>query len=338
MVEPSLSSTVMTVLLLSQHGEFNYMNTSNIARMGLGLAALGRPGYINLGHKQDMCGDISEQMMEQRCHQVLDAAWAVGVRYFDVAASYGRSEAFLASWLKARGYKPVVGSKWGYYYTADWQVEAIAHEIKEHEIERLDEQWQSTQEAIGQHLDLYQIHSATFESGVLQNAEVLKRLASLKEHDVLIGLTLSGINQSDVLREAMSIEIDGVRLFDSVQATWNLLERSAGDALADANENGMEVIVKEGLANGRLTDRNTSSNLDALRARANELEVNIDTLALAAILSQPWANMVLSGAATTAQLSSNLEASHLYLEPDELLEIAEPVLRYWTTRSNLRWN
>ena len=67
--------------------------------------------------------------MRERCFSVLDAAWAGGVRYFDAARSYGRAEEFLSAWLAARDISPadvVVGSKWGYRYTADWQVQVTA--------------------------------------------------------------------------------------------------------------------------------------------------------------------------------------------------------------------
>jgi len=43
---------------------------------------------------------------------------------------------------------------------------------------------------------------------------------------------------------------DGERVFDSVQATWNLFERGAESALEDAHSAGMKVVVKESLANG----------------------------------------------------------------------------------------
>jgi aryl-alcohol dehydrogenase-like predicted oxidoreductase len=48
---------------------------------------------------------------------VLDAAYEDGVRAFDAARSYGRAEAFLASWLERRELGPGdvrVSSKWGY--------------------------------------------------------------------------------------------------------------------------------------------------------------------------------------------------------------------------------
>ena len=63
--------------------------TRTTAQLGLGLAALGRPGYITLGHGQDLGADRDPAEMERRCHAVLDAAWAGGVRWFDAARSCG---------------------------------------------------------------------------------------------------------------------------------------------------------------------------------------------------------------------------------------------------------
>ena len=96
-----------------------------VTRIGLGLAALGRPGYINVGHAADLAGHTDVASMERGAHAVLDAAYAGGVRYFDAARSYGRAEEFLGSWLAERGLgrgDVTVGSKWGYTYTADWRV------------------------------------------------------------------------------------------------------------------------------------------------------------------------------------------------------------------------
>src|SRR5258708_32012193 len=106
-----------------------------VSRIGVGLAALGRPGYINLGHAADVSGDFGVASMEAAAHAVLDGAWEAGIRYFDAARSYGRAETFLAGWLAARRIDPgsvTVGSKWGYTYTAGWQARAEKHEVKEH--------------------------------------------------------------------------------------------------------------------------------------------------------------------------------------------------------------
>lgn len=319
-----------------------------VTPIGLGLAALGRPGYINLGHDKDLGKDKSVGALERQAHEVLDAAWSNGIRYFDVARSYGKAEEFLGNWLRAREIAPdevVVGSKWGYRYTADWQVEAGQHEVKEHSLETLQRQVVESWQQLGEQLDLYQIHSATMDSGVLENQAVLDELGWLRAKGLVIGLTLSGPMQAETLEQAMDIERDGRRLFGMVQATWNVLEPSAGSMLGTAHREGMGVILKEVLANGRLTQRNEDAGfgrqMAILGALANELQCGIDALAMAAALAQPWADMVLSGAAQVDHLLPNLSAVNLELSQDDLdllSELAERREDYWDKRSALSWN
>src|SRR5262245_54291444 len=173
-----------------------------VSRIGLGLAALGRPGYINLGHADDLERNYDPAAMEAHCHAVLDAASAAGIRYFDAARSYGNAEAFLASWIKSRQIDPkkvTVGSKWGYTYTANWQVAVDRHEVKEHSLEVLKRQYSESTALLGQNLNLYQIHSATLESGVLDNTAIIEELKRLRATGLKIGLTLSGPRQAETL-------------------------------------------------------------------------------------------------------------------------------------------
>jgi aryl-alcohol dehydrogenase-like predicted oxidoreductase len=318
-------------------------------RLGLGLAALGRPGYINLSHADDLQHDYDIAAMEARAHAVLDAAWAGGVRYFDAARSYGAAEQFLASWLNARRIAPeevIVASKWGYTYTAGWKVEAEKHEVKDHSLPVLLRQSAESRNLLGAHLDLYQIHSATLESGVLNDRAVLTELVRMRSTTGLkIGLTLSGPRQAETLRRAQNVEIDGQRVFDCVQATWNLLEPSAGPALQTAHDAGMGVIVKEALANGRLTARNQNpafaEKRRLLEKEANRLATTPDALALAAVMARPWADVVLSGAATVEQLHSNLGALAVSWDKDigrRLGAVREEPQEYWRLRGGLAWN
>jgi len=319
-----------------------------VTPLGLGLAALGRPGYINLDHAEDLDHTYSVKNMEAHTHEVLDSAWDAGIRYFDAARSYGRAEQFLGNWLHKRKIAPdavTVGSKWGYTYTADWQVDADVHEVKEHSLDVLNRQWGETQENLGAYLNLYQIHSATFSSGVLENTTVLDALAELKVGGTAIGLTLSGPDQPAVLSRALEIEFDGVLLFDTVQATWNLLEPSAGPTLAEAYDAGLGIIVKEALANGRLTPKNDrprfAEQYALLAQQAERLDTTVDALALAAVLAQPWAGVVLSGAATVEHLRSNVKALDVAWDEEveeTLAALVESPETYWETRSNLDWN
>jgi aryl-alcohol dehydrogenase-like predicted oxidoreductase len=304
--------------------------------IGLGLAALGRPGYLNLGHGAAIGSDRSMVALERRTHEVLDAARAAGVRYFDVARSYGRAEAFLSSWLRRRGLEPgevTVASKWGYTYTADWQVQADPPEVKDLSVDTLRRQLDETRELLGDHLSLYQIHSATIESGVLDSEAVLAELGDLRAGGVAVGLTVTGPQQAKTIERALA-----VGGFDAVQATWNPLEPSAGPMLERAHHAGLGVIVKEALANGRLTGL---GHVDALEGVAQRLGAAPDAVALAAALAQPWADVVLSGAATTEQLTSNLGALEVPWDDEAgaaLASLAEPPGAYWRTRSDLVWN
>ena len=302
--------------------------------IALGLAALGRPGYLTLGHGEDL-EERSVQALAQRSHEVLDAAYAGAVRHFDAARSYGRAEEFLGQWLRARELEPgsvTVSSKWGYTYTADWQVDADPPEVKDLSAATLRRQLVETREQLGDHLSLYQIHSATLSSGVLDDPEVRALLADLRSSGVAIGLSVTGIEQAATILRA--VEVGG---FDSVQATYNLLERSAGEALAAAHEAGMGVIIKEALANGRLTSRGGIKPLSKAAARVGASE---DALAIAGVLARPWVDAVLSGAATVTQLDSNLRAVDVAWDDAleaELAGLVEPPDQYWETRSALSW-
>jgi aryl-alcohol dehydrogenase-like predicted oxidoreductase len=318
-----------------------------VTRIGLGMAALGRPGYMVLGHADDLAGRTSVDEMRCHAHAVLDAGRELGIRYVDCARSYGRAEEFVATWLEARGIRPdemIVGSKWGYEYTAGWRVDAQVHEVKRHTPEQLARQSAESLALLGPHLRLYQIHSATLDTGVLDNAGVIAGLARLKAGGIAIGLSLTGPRQADTLRRAMEIRIEGEPLFGAVQATWNVLEPSAAPALAEAHAAGIGVTVKEALANGRLTPRNTdpSCTLDRmiLHAHAARLGTTWDALALAAALAQPWADVVLSGAATVDQLRSNAAAIHVAWDEDAagtLATLARDPVTYWDERARLPW-
>ncbi|OSP40260.1 aldo/keto reductase [Streptomyces sp. 13-12-16] len=314
--------------------------TTPTCHLGLGLAAIGRPGYINLGRDADLGEDRGVETLRARTHELLDAAHAQGVRYFDAARSYGRSEEFLADWLEKRTDVDdvVIGSKWGYTYTADWTTDAERHEVKDHSLAAYERQRAETDALLGDRLDLYQIHSVTPESPALTDKELHARLAEAAGQGLTVGFSTSGPAQADAIRAALAVTVDGEPLFRTVQSTYNALETSAGSALAEAHDAGLTVIVKEGMANGRLAAANAP---EALRAVAEETGLGCDAVALAVVLRQPWAGVVLSGAATTAQLASNLHAAAVDLTDDQLSRLAalaEEPRTYWERRGELPWH
>jgi aryl-alcohol dehydrogenase-like predicted oxidoreductase len=320
------------------------------ARLGLGMAALGRPGYVTLNHASDLGGSYDPSVMESHAHAVLDAAYDAGIRYIDAARSYGRAEDFVASWLRKRAIEPgevTVASKWGYTYTAGWSTSATQHEVKDHSLAAFERQLAESVERLGRYLSLYQIHSVTAESKTLEDNALIDAIARLRERGIRAGLTVSGAGQDVAIRRSLEVRRDGVRVFDSVQATWNLLERGAESALEEAYAEGMKVVVKEALANGRLTQGNRDEGdvlfpaVARIREGAESRGTTIEMLALGAALARPWADVVLTGAATVGQIQSNVAALEVAYNPEleeRLRSGSINSAEYWRARSSFRWN
>ncbi|MFG2091034.1 MULTISPECIES: aldo/keto reductase [unclassified Spirillospora] len=308
-----------------------------IRRLGIGLAALGRPAYINVGRVDELPSGRSVEEMRQATWDVLDAAYASGIRWIDAARSYGRSEEFLGGWLTARAPEEVtVSSKWGYTYVGDWKTDAPVHEVKEHGLDRYRAQYAETLGLLDGALSVYQVHSLTEESPLFQDVRLQEALAEAAAGGVRVGFSTSGPRQAGTIRRAMELEVSGQRLFRSVQSTWNILETSAGEALREARDAGLHVLLKEVLANGRLAVRPPMAALDL----ASKKGVRPDALALAAALSRPWADTVLMGAVSPAQLEANLAVTEVDLSEDEwevLSGLSVPPDGYWAERSALPW-
>ena len=225
-------------------------------KIGLGLAALGRPGYINISHDDDLGKDKSKASMRDYCHHILDFAYREGVRYFDTARVYGDAEEFLASWIRKQSqFNGFVGSKWGYEYLADWQVNADVHERKDHSSNFLKQQWVETRMNLGKNIDLYHIHSVTPESPVLDDPLVIKELEGIKKNGLEIGISTSGPDQRKTIEHLLKIN-EKLKLFSFLQSTINIFEQSCIPILKEANDQKINIIAKEVFSNGLLTNAN----------------------------------------------------------------------------------
>lgn len=313
-------------------------------QLGLGTAALGRPQYINVRQEKSKEQDL--ETFKKQGFTVLENAYNLGIRYFDTAPGYGLAERLVLDWLQSKNDPSIqIATKWGYTYVANFNANATIHEIKEHSIEKLQEQWQVSK-AFMPHLRVYQIHSATLETGVLANEAVLNQLALLKkEHNLKIGITTTGANQVAVIKKALDVSVGGHQLFDAFQVTYNVLEQSLGDILSDLIQQNKKIIVKEALANGRIFRNNAYKKYQDLY---NELErlshkyrVGQDAIALQFCAQMVAKSIILSGASNTTQLEENLRLNTFRLTEKEIQELAafkiDPIT-YWAERKQLKWN
>ncbi|QOD60196.1 aldo/keto reductase [Polaribacter haliotis] len=312
--------------------------------LGLGTAALGRPQYINV--RQESCDNSNLEIFRKESFLVLEDAYNLGIRYFDTAPGYGLAEELLLEWLLTKNDKSIeVATKWGYTYTANFDANAKIHEIKEHSLAKLNEQWQFSKQLLP-YLKVYQIHSATLETGVLENTEVLEKLAFIKkEHNLKIGLTTTGTNQVEVIKNALNVVVDGEQLFDLFQVTYNLLDQSLKEISAELNNQNKTIVIKEALANGRVF-RNENYNhyskmYAVLESLAENYKVGVDAISLKYGKQTIPNATILSGASNFKQLKENLKLDSFTLTFEEIetlnsFKIAPEF--YWNERKNLQWN
>lgn len=312
--------------------------------LGLGMAAIGRPHYINVRTNTTAKNELSE--LKANGFKVLDEAYNLGVRYFDTAPGYGLAEQLLMDWLANKNDNSIqVATKWGYTYVANFDAKAIIHEVKEHSISKLKEQWQVSKNLLP-FLKIYQIHSATLETGVLENVAVLNQLGYLKnEFNIKIGISTTGDNQVEVIKKALDVHVEGMPLFDTFQSTYNILDQSILSVSSQLKQEGKKLIVKEALANGRIFRNKNypeySDFYNTLESLSKKHDVGFDAIALQFCIRTLPESIVLSGASTVNQLQENLKVGAFILTEEELNQLKSFSVNpkaYWTERKRLQWN
>jgi aryl-alcohol dehydrogenase-like predicted oxidoreductase len=322
-----------------------FILTKKLPLIGLGTAAIGRPQYINI--RQDTTDtQFSLERFRQKGLEMLDAAYAQGIRYFDTAPGYGMAEQLLLDWIAHKDDNSIeIATKWGYTYVANFDPNATQHEIKEHSLAKLDEQWEQSKNFLPR-LFTYQIHSATFETGVLNKERILNRLAELKsERGILLGITTTGANQVEVLKKAAEVEVEGQSLFDTFQVTYNIFDQSLAPISKELSAQNKKLVIKEALANGRVFPNTQYTHYtaayDVLDRLAKKYDVGIDAIALRFCADSIPVFKVLSGAANHQHLFDNLKVNHFELEEEDvaiLKKLAIKPTQYWTERKLLGWN
>jgi aryl-alcohol dehydrogenase-like predicted oxidoreductase len=312
--------------------------------IGLGTAAIGRPQYINIRQEEQSSFDLKK--FKKRGIKVLDKAYDMGIRYFDTAPGYGMAEELVARWIRDKMDVEIeIASKWGYTYTANFDPNAVYHEVKELSLSKLKEQWTGSKRLFP-NFRVYQIHSATLESGVLDNEEVLNRLHEIKEEYLLkIGITTSGEDQVEVIKKALDVQVGRKQLFDCFQVTYNILEQNLTEISEELHHQKKLVIVKEAMANGRIF-RNLeypgyNDLYDYLDTLAEKYQVGVDAIGLRFCIDSLQPYKVLSGACTPDHVEQNLKALDFKLEQEEIEKLIcfeVKGAKYWTERKQLTWN
>lgn len=340
-INPKLKLVLEKFSKSVNHRKLQHLKTSEI---GLGTAAIGRPVYININeNKADSPEKFDLEHYKQQGLDFLKEALALGVKYFDSSPGYGIAEDLLITLVSEDVLENIqIATKWGYTYVANFDFNATVHEKKEHSIATLNRQWEKSKNLLP-NLSLYQIHSVTLDSNVLNDRDVIERLYQLKkENNIQIGLSTSGAAQIAVIKKALTIEKKGCPLFTSFQVTFNVLDQSLleiKDLIHDKN-----IIIKEALANGRILSEkyeNYKEVQQTITELAQKYNVSNDAIAIRYCMDSFKGCKVLSGANNVVHLKQNLKANTFQLNKEEmerLKSLASDTTAYWEERKNLEWN
>jgi aryl-alcohol dehydrogenase-like predicted oxidoreductase len=236
---------------------------------------------------------------------LLDHAWGLGVRVFDTAPSYGRSEALLGQWRTSRRVSPVLSTKVGYGIPGftDWTgpcvAAGIARALTVLQVERLD---------------LVHLHSCP--GAVALEAGVQRALQDAVRAGRVGVAAYSGENED--LDQVLS-----AGTFGGVQLSVNLCDQGSRELrLSSLASRGLTVLVKRPLAGAPWAGRSPTGPDDAEYARrfaALALEAppeGWDSFALRFAAFSPGVTVALVGTTSPKRLTAYAQAlAHGPLSP-----------------------
>ena len=202
---------------------------------GLGLIGIGKPwGFAH-----------PEVPDERQARTLLERAFALGVRYFDTAPSYGISEERLGRFLGTltAGERSAlrIATKFGEHWDA-----AKAEPFVDHSFDALQRSLDGSAGRLGR-IDFLQLHKTTPD--VLRSRD----LARAWEYAAGLGITAIGASVSDV--ESAGLAIDNAA-YGILQFPYNAAQQTFADVLDRAAARGMKVAINRPFGMGRMLYEN----------------------------------------------------------------------------------
>jgi aryl-alcohol dehydrogenase-like predicted oxidoreductase len=305
-----------------------------VTRIALGCGNFGgigsAPAFFDQGENRD------------EAFAIMDAAWDLGIRLFDTAASYGggRSERWIGEWLRERGRLPVIETKVFHSVTGDPADQGLAPE-------RIRRELAGSLERLGlERVELYLIHAQDPDTPVELTLGALDELV----REGKAGAIGASNVDAEYLERALALsDAEGLVRFQWVQNSYSLLERhEAQDVLRVCEREGLGFTPFGPLAGGWLTGKyrrgaplpagsrmttrpeayehflgeRTFDALEAFEAAAQERSVDMAALALAWLLADERVTSVILGPRRPEHLEPVRAALELRLTQAEAGELA----------------
>ena len=290
-----------------------------------------RASRVGLG-----CNNFGGRLDLEGTRAVVDAAFDVGVTFFDTAEVYGNggdSERFLGDVLAGRRDEAVIATKfgWGQEF-GDGSAECV-HGAIDRSLGRLRTDY----------VDLYYLHKPDPSTPIADTLSALDELVRAGKVRAIGCSNFSAEQLTEADRVAREL---GVTRFTVLQNQYSLLERADdADVLPLCRELGVSYIPYFPLASGLLTGKyrrgepapegtrlagreiadDRFERVEAYTAFAEERGRSLHELAICALASTPGVGSIIAGATKPEQVRANAAAAAVawQLSGDELDALAE---------------
>jgi aryl-alcohol dehydrogenase-like predicted oxidoreductase len=301
---------------------------------GLGRSPLHAPrimlGCGNFGGVGSAPQFFGQGQSEQEAFALMDAAWELGITWFDTADAYGggRSEAAIGRWCRSRGVRPQLTTK-TYNPMASGADRGLSRE-------RIERQLASSLRRLGaDRVDLYLAHEFDPDAPLEETLGVFD------------GLVASGAVGAYGVSNFNARQLEAAAAVGApacVQNSFSLLERTdEADLLPLCEERGIAYLAFGPLAGGWLTGKyrrgapfpagsrmtqrpepyedyprdGVFDALEALERLAADRGMSMAGLALAWLLAEPRLTSAVVGPTRPEHFQPVVEALSQPLEPDE---------------------
>ena len=209
-----------------------------MARLTLPLPLLGYGAFKigrKVGTKYNRAYELPDPATVER---LLNGVLDLGIRYIDTAPAYGTSEERIGKAISHRRREFVLSTKVGEFFEGgvsryNFSADAIRKSV-ENSLRRLRTDV----------LDLVFIHSNHEDVRIVEQTDAVPTLVSLRDAGLVRGIGLSGYT-ADGFRAALPWG-------DAIMVEYHPDNESHAPVIDEANQEGIAVIVKKGLASGRL--------------------------------------------------------------------------------------
>ncbi len=266
--------------------------------IGLGALEVGRPWGI----RGD--GDAGLPPSEADAIAFLNHVVDSGVNFIDTAAAYWASEERIGKALEGRRQEVILATKWGEWCDESGSVYDYSP----------DAMWKFLEESLRRLrtdcIDVYQIHSAPLE--VIRKGDAVAEMQKAREQGKVRFLGCS-------CGEAEAMAAIECGAFDTIQVSYSLLDLSMEQrVLPAAASAGTGVIIKDGLAAGRLTQKvqrlgdehaDLKRRVQVFRDLAGAWGMSLPELALRFVRANPAVSTIIVGTRSRIHLAEDLRAA-----------------------------